>query len=53
MQYPHVTEMARAGRMQGRFPRSPRELVELSLRVNPTRTARPNIERGQSRGISR
>jgi hypothetical protein len=53
MLYPHVTEIVRAGRPHDRFPRTQRELVEFSLRVNPQRTTRPVLECDVPRGIFR
>jgi hypothetical protein len=53
MLYPQVTETVRAGRAHNRVPRTQRELVEFSLRVNPPRTARPVIDRDTARGVFR
>jgi hypothetical protein len=54
MLYPHVTELKRLGTPPRQpFPRSQRELVELSLRLNPARTARPTVTREGRHGIFR
>lgn len=54
MLYPHVTEVGRAGApVAHAFPRSQRELVELSLRANPVKTVRPLVERDRRYGIFR
>ena len=53
MLYPQVTEVVRAGTAPPPFPRTQRELVALSLRVNPTLTVRPTVERDRPRGLFR
>lgn len=54
MLYPHVTEVVRAGASASHaFPRTQRELVALSLRVNPVKTVRPIVERDRPYGIFR
>lgn len=53
MVYPHVTEIGRAGCVPTPFPRTQRELVELSFRVNPTKTVRPPLAGGPRMGIFR
>lgn len=54
MLYPHVSEVVRAGApLAQAFPRSQRELVELSLRTTPSKTVRPVVERDRLPGIFR
>ena len=54
MLYPSVTETRRVGDPPRKpFARSQRELVELSLRLNPSRTARPVVGRDVRYGIFR
>ena len=53
MLYPQITEVGRAGNPQHQFPRTQRDLVALSLRLNPTRTVRPTVERDHPRGFFR
>jgi hypothetical protein len=53
MHYPHVTEIVRAGRASPPFPRTQRELVELSLRAHPNKPVPPVIEPERPRGIFR
>lgn len=53
MLYPQVAETVRAGRTSSSFPRTQRERVELSLRVNPPRKVRPLVESDRRRGLFR
>lgn len=54
MVHPFVTEIVRADSSQRSFPRTQRELVALSLRVNPpVRTVKPVVEGGRRGGIFR
>jgi hypothetical protein len=54
MLYPRVTEISRAGAPTREVPSSQRELVALSLRVNPpVRTVKPVVERDLRGGFSR
>jgi hypothetical protein len=53
MVYPHVTELKRVGMSPKPFPRAQRDLVELSLRLKPARTARPVLSRDGRYGIFR
>jgi hypothetical protein len=53
MVYPQVTELKRVGMQPKPFPRAQRDLVELSLRLKPARTARSVLSRDGRYGIFR